>query len=194
MPGDVGWEWKTTGWWVQPRNAREVMAMIGSIGVYSTGQQFAWRGMSSVDYDLASSLHRSLSKAGSGYWGASEAEVRRSELETLTEARDWGLGTHPTGQVDDLQLLSDLQHYGIATRLVDVTSNPMTALWFACQRPSNDEVAKSGLLLAVNVTGWPRMSTVAPTGTMTFDQMDDPRGARLATALRSERSFVLESA
>jgi hypothetical protein len=186
MPRDVGWEWKATGWWVQPRDAREVMTMIGSIGVYSTGQQFAWRGMSSADYALTSSLHRHV--------GGFEAEVRRSELEMMQEARDWGLGTYPTGQVDDLQLLSDLQHYGIATRLIDVTSNPMTALWFACQAASNVNVAKSGLLIAINVTGWPRLSTVAPAGVMTYDQMEDPRGARLTAALRSERPFVLESA
>lgn len=41
MSRDVGWEWTTTGWCVKPRDAPEVMTMIDSIGVYSTGQQFA---------------------------------------------------------------------------------------------------------------------------------------------------------
>lgn len=190
MP-EAGWEWKATGWWVRPQNAREVMTMIGSIGVYSTGQQFAWRGTSSADYNLMSSLHRHVG-------GGSEARVRAAEVEMLQEARAWGLGTHPTGQVDDLQLLSDLQHYGIATRLIDVTSNPMTALWFACQDPTpradSPPVSKSGLLLALNVTGWEKVSTVAPSGSLTYDQLENPSGGRLAAAIYTERPFVLESA
>ena len=186
MPREVGWEWDTTGWWVKPRNSREVMAMIGSIGVYSTGQQFAWRGMASADYPLVSSLHRHV--------GGSEADVRAAELEMIKEAREWGLGTHPTGKVDDLQLLSDLQHYGIATRLIDVSSNPMTALWFACQQPRDSRVAKSGLLLATNITGWRRLSTVAdPTGVYQ-GQSGTQQGARLDSALQHPEPFVVESA
>lgn len=125
-------------------DARDVMGVIGSIGVYSTGQQFAWRGMASADFSLTSSLHRRV--------GGSEEAVRAAELDIIEEARTWGLGTHPLGHVDDLQLLSDLQHFGIPTRLIDVTSNPMTALWFACQ-PAPSDHSKSGLLLALNVPG-----------------------------------------
>jgi len=186
MPRDVGWEWDTTGWWVKPRNAREVMTMVGSIGVYSTGQQFAWRGMASADYPLISSLHRHV--------GGGESEVRSAELEMIAEARQWGLGTHPTGKVDDLQLLSDLQHYGVATRLIDVTSNPMTALWFACQQPRDSAVAKSGLLIAINVTGWPRLSTVGDADGVYQGQSGTRQGARLDSALYSPHPFVVESA
>jgi hypothetical protein len=186
MPRDVGWEWDTTGWWVKPRNSREVMTMIGSIGVYSTGQQFAWRGMASADYPLISSLHRHV--------GGGESEVRAAELEMIAEAREWGLGTHPTGKVDDLQLLSDLQHYGIATRLIDVTSNPMTALWFACQNPHDSRVAKSGLLIAMNITGWPRLSTVADPDGVYQGQSGTRQGARLDSALYYPQPFVVESA
>lgn len=159
--------------------------MVGSIGVYSTGQRFAWRGMSSADYDLSSSLHRDV--------GGDESAVRTAEMKILTEAREWGLGTHPTGGVDDLQLLSDLQHFAIPTRLIDMTSNPMTALWFACQK-APDDVGKAGLLLALNVTAWPRLSTVNTAGGVTYSQLGDPRGARLKLQLETEAPFVVESA
>ena len=181
MSREVGWEWKTTGWWVRPKTARDVMSMIGSIGVYSTGQQFAWRGMSSADHLLSSSLHRVT--------GGGEDEVREAELATIAEARSWGLGTHATGQVDDLQLLSDLQHFGISTRLIDVSSNPMTALWFASQPATS--LTKSGLLLALNVTNWPRLSTVS--AEMTYARVADPLAARLRFQLEQASPFVVES-
>lgn len=181
---DMGWKWKATQHWVQPTSAREVMAVMGSIGVYSTGQRFGWRGLSSADFALTSSLHRKVV--------GDECDVRSAELEILREARDWGLGNYPTGRVDDLQLLSDLQHFGVPTRLIDMTSNPMTALWFACQ-PAPEGVAKSGLLLALNVTGWPRLSTVGTAGGLSWEGMADPEGERLRERLADGRPFVLES-
>jgi len=141
--------------------------------------------MASADYNLVSSLHREV--------GGYEQEVRTAELEMIAEAREWGLGVHPTGYVDDLQLLSDLQHYGIATRLIDVTSNPMTALWFACQDPQGT-VSKSGLLLALNITGWDRMSTVADPEGVYRGRAPTAQGARLDRALSTPKPFVVESA
>jgi len=110
----------------------------------------------------------------------------------LSDARKWGLGNYATGQVDDLQLLSDLQHFGVATRLIDVTHNPMTALWFACQESSTQNIAKSGLLLALNVTSWPRLSTVS--SSMTYARVADPVGSRLHLQLQTGLPFVVESA
>ena len=186
MAREAGFFWTITGCYVKPKTARDVMNILGAIGVYSAGQRFAWRGMSSVDYHLTSSLQRKLG------WGATEAVMREAEVELLTAAREWGLGVGPGGHVDDLQLLADLQHYGIATRLVDFTSNPMTALWFACQPPAAG-VAKTGVLLALNTTGWKRLSTVAPPGSLTRDAVGDPTGSRLRLELAKPAPFVVES-
>src|SRR3954469_10219862 len=125
MAGQGGAGWKRAGRFIVPKSARGVMGGLGSIGVFSRGQRFAWRGMRSADYALRSSLHRRLGGA------MSETRTRAAEKQLLADARSWGLGVTATGHVDDLQLLADLQHYGIPTRLIDFTSNPMTALWFA---------------------------------------------------------------
>lgn len=140
-----GWEkWQATGYWVDPGDVQRLMAVVSRVGVWQRGQRFAWRGLTNADYTLTSSLQR-VHPATSD-----EDELRRREEKTIRDARRWGLGVTRYGLLDDLQLLADLQHHGVPTHLVDVTSNPMTALWFACAR--NTDVA--GLLLAVNTSGW----------------------------------------
>ncbi|WP_431247265.1 FRG domain-containing protein [Leifsonia xyli] len=129
MTGSRGNVWRRTGWYVVPETDRELMSFMGALGVYSKGVPFAWRGMSSADFPVVSSLSRALP------WNATEETVAAAEDHVLARARAWGLGISAGRQVSDLELLADLQHYGVATRLVDFTSNPMTALWFACQDP-----------------------------------------------------------
>lgn len=95
---------------------------------------------------MSSSLHRKIGIA------SKEKTLRESEISLIDPAHKWGLGITRVGLVDDLQLLADLQHFGIATRLIDVISEPMTALWFACQQPSKEGVIKDGLVIAINIT------------------------------------------
>lgn len=144
--GSVKKLWRKSGYLLEPATDRDLMATIGAVGTHSTGQRFAWRGLSSADYTLSSSLHRSLGE------GCDEAAVRSAEDALIQDAHRWRLGVDRLGMVDDLQLLADLQHYGVRTRLIDVTSDPMTALWFACQAPSNAGAVKDGLLVAINTT------------------------------------------
>ncbi len=185
MANDVGYWWTATGWVYRPKDAREVMSVLGAIGVHNSRQSFAWRGMSSADYRLTSSLQRQLGS------DVTEDQMRAAEMELLDAARDWGLGIGPGGYVDDLQLLADLQHYGVATRLLDFTSNPMTALWFACQSPKPPNVAKSGVLLALNTTGMRQVSTVPRVGT--WGSMRNAVGSTLEEALRDPAPFLVRS-
>ncbi|MCU1577134.1 MAG: hypothetical protein JWP70_1838, partial [Leifsonia sp.] len=121
--------------------------------------------------------------------------LRRREVEIIDAAREWGLGFGVGGWSSDLQLLADLQHYGTATRLMDVSSNPMTSLWFACQpvrQPDNaPALSEDGVLLAINTTGWDRYGKARPASTRSA--VSNPFSWELDHALESDRPFVVES-
>lgn len=53
-----------------------------------------------------------------------------------------------TADMSDLDVLSDIQHYGGATCLVDFSRNILTSIWFACSTDPDD----NGFLYCYNVT------------------------------------------
>lgn len=110
-----------------------------------------------------------------------EHEVRQRERALLGEAREWGLGMSPSGFITDLQLLANLQHHGAPTRLLDVTTNPMTALWFACQSPRTGRDA-AGALFAFDVTDVPTYESMSY-GSASYGDQRDPAGWSLRFVL-----------
>jgi hypothetical protein len=72
----------------------------------------------------------------------------------------------------------------------------MTALWFACQSaPEFDEVghrlAKTGVLLALNVTKWVRHNSVGDPYKTTWGELEQGRRWTLGNALSTEDPFVV---
>ncbi|MFI0269815.1 FRG domain-containing protein [Streptomyces luteogriseus] len=177
------------------------MRSISRIGTLHVGRRYAWRGISDWSFRIRSSMLRYLlseTTVAPDTPLPTEETVRERELKILQRARQWGIG-HENGVPGDLQLLALLQHHGAPTRLLDVTSNPMTALWFACQNADRKDVRgiprdARGVLFAFDVTDYPAYDTVY-SGRGTWGYTGDPEGWPLQQALElsSEelRPFIL---
>jgi hypothetical protein len=92
-----------------------------------------WRGQSSVQWALEPSLQVMWKNNPSGLLDAEQKMYRE-----FSQAAPFLMPS----QIDsDWDRLSIAQHYGMATRLLDWTVNPLMALWFALSASEKDDAA-----------------------------------------------------
>ena len=114
-----------------------VMELIGDLVRKSDGGNFIFRGERKVYERVSSSLWRLYKEIE-----AEGFDIEVVQAEILNEARSY---TRYTGEVEDLEILSQLQHNGGATNLIDFTTDYLIALFFAC----DGEPEKSGRVIVL---------------------------------------------
>lgn len=115
-------------------------------------KEVVFRGLSSASYELTPSLAREPSE----YWINSLVFVERDLISEAMQKCPDILNNN------DLPVtkLAKLQHFGIPTRLMDVTANALVALYFACQR-SKEYPDEDGEVVAFSGFCVPALDTFA---------------------------------
>ena len=99
----------------------QVFAKLKEIAITSSNREYLYRGEPEWYSKVSSGLYRRHETSGFGDFGIEYVE--RGILESVRDR---------TSLTDDLDILSELQHYGHHTNLIDFTTDYNIALFFAC--------------------------------------------------------------
>lgn len=103
----------------------DTKTFIEAIKLNSIRRRF-WRGESSVNFSFKSRIHRGTEQ-------------------TMECDAFYDVSRRLSGKMlgkNYFEKLAELQHYGFPTRLIDVTENPLVALFFACIGETNSNYSK----------------------------------------------------
>jgi hypothetical protein len=89
--------------------------------ILSGAEQWFFRGQKCSDWDVKPTIFREDALSGE------HIMIDRAQRQNPLEFRDC---------VTNFEILTKLQHYGLGTRLLDVTLNPLVALYFATEESS----------------------------------------------------------
>lgn len=110
------------------------LELLRKRGAFGKGTASIFRGHNSDKWKLVPRAHRPdggpVRQAGS----AEKSPVERIEREQLDEFRKRALPHITTAPSDDWNWLALAQHHGMETRLLDWTTNPLVALFFAIEK------------------------------------------------------------
>jgi hypothetical protein len=103
-----------------------VSKYLDAVGEFSAGNNLTlFRGQPNKKRSLLPAIARDMEHIHS-------ISIEKDMLDVL---RKYGASKLSAEYSDYWYLLSEAQHFGLKTRLLDWSSNPLVALWFACQTP-----------------------------------------------------------
>lgn len=170
MPRVAPWPW-----WQQPTGTdayriRELLrAILDLHAYYGDSATWLWRGQANAAHPLKPAIHTRIEINGDT---VDDREVVQRTTEILNSARSAHLDDHEGISLPDLPLLALLQHHGAATPLLDVSLDPLVALYMAVVSPSQADDHEPGVLFAIRKPEDPLPADlVRPFDTRSFEQV-----------------------
>lgn len=153
--------WEPTGT-TKNVQARALLRAIASFTVYPSDATL-WRGHSSHAYRICPSIGRGQDwSARASTQSKVEDDVDAVVSKAKKASHYWRSGLE-FRSLTQIEQLSHLQHHGTPTPLVDLTPDPMVALWMAAQESRTLRVRNPnhGLLIGFNITDdvWKDLTT-----------------------------------
>ena len=111
------------------RRVQTITEFVDVVDSFSDMDGVLFRGQESRQWDLQPSIARLELRI--------DSTLREAEQRLVATFRSQSLPFVAREFHDDWELLSVAQHHGLATRLLDWTSNPLAALWFAVRNARN---------------------------------------------------------
>lgn len=122
------------------------------------GGMILYRGLADADWEVESSGHRRIRISEDLESESLLAITFQSYIDRLLdEASLQGFRVRQGKSLSDLEMLAEMQHYGAATCLIDFTTNPLNALYFACR----EETDKAGKVVAMSTDDVDILSTIS---------------------------------
>lgn len=116
-------------------------------------RDFVFRGQDNKEYDLIPSIGRNRKSDG-------DISILNQERNMIEMAKN-KLPNIFKNDMTPINLLALLQHYGIPTRLLDVTTNPLVALYFATLNSDTDGEVLAIKYKNTNVANYPMINAIA---------------------------------
>lgn len=106
--------------------AREIVTAATWFHSTFSNEVWLWRGQANAKFGLEPGAHTRVLKSNLPH---TEETVVNATSHLIGTARQVGLDQDGAFKLPDMALLATLQHHGAATPLLDVTTDPLIALW-----------------------------------------------------------------